>query len=96
MKHLERTPASLRPPDPAAILQNLPWLSGLDREVVDTILTYAEFLQLEQSDSLLEEGVRSQGIYVIVSGLVKVCVSLWRRVGLHTSQYNRPSSAYDT
>ena len=95
MKHLERTPATLRPPDPAAILQNLPWLSGLDREVVDTILTYAEFLQLEQSDSLLEEGMQSRGIYVIVSGLVKVCMSLWRRVGLHTSRYKFHSSTGD-
>lgn len=74
MKHLERTPGSLRPPDPATILQNLPWLSGLDTEVVDAILTYAEFLQLEQTEFLLEEGTESKGIYVIVSGLVKVHV----------------------
>lgn len=75
MKNLERTPGSLRPPDPATILHNLPWLSGLDGEVVDTVLTYAEFIQLEQMDSLLEDGAESKGIYVIVSGLVKVCVS---------------------
>ena len=73
MKHLERTPGSLRPPDPATILHNLPWLLGVEAEVVDTILTYAEFIQLEQSDWLLKERVESQGIYVIVSGLVKVC-----------------------
>lgn len=72
MKHLERTPGSLRPPDPASILHNLPCFSGLDGEVVDTILTYAEFVQLEQTESLLEEGAESKGIYVIVSGLVKV------------------------
>lgn len=72
MKHLERTPGSLRPPDPATILHNLPWLSGLEGEVMDTVLRYAEFLQLEQSDWLLEEGADSRGIYVIVSGLVKV------------------------
>ena len=73
MKHLERTPGSLRPPDPATILHNLPWLSGLEGDVMDTVLRYAEFLQLEQSDWLLEEGAESRGIYVIVSGLVKVC-----------------------
>ena len=77
MKHLERTPGSLQPPDPATILHNLPWLSGLEGDVVDTILTYAEFIHLEQTDWLLEEGVESRGIYVIVSGLVKVCVSLF-------------------
>lgn len=74
MKHLERTPGSLRPPDPATILHNLPWLSGLDAKLVDTILTSAEFLQLEQMEALLEEGAQSKGIYVIVSGLVKVHV----------------------
>lgn len=78
MKHLERTPGSLRPPDPATILHNLPCFSGLDTEVVDTILTYAEFVQLEQTESLLEEGAESKGIYVIVSGLVKVCVCTQR------------------
>ena len=75
MKHLERTPGSLRPPDPANVLQNLPWLSGLDTELVDTILTYAEFIQLEQNDLLLAEGAESKDIYVIVSGLVKVTIS---------------------
>ena len=40
---------------------------------METILTYAEFIQMEQNDLLLEEGAESKGIYVIVSGLVKVC-----------------------
>ena len=74
MKHLERTPGSLRPPDPATILQNLPWLSGLGSEVLQALLPHAEFLQLEQGDWLLPQGAESRGIYVIVSGLVKVCV----------------------
>ena len=73
MKHLERTPGSLRPPDPATILQNLPWLSGLEQEVVDALLAHAQFLQFEAGDWLLSHGAESPGIYVIVSGLVKVC-----------------------
>ena len=73
MKHLERTPGSLRPPDPATILLNLPWLSGLGPDVVQALLPHAEFVQLEQGDWLLLQGAESRGIYVIVSGLVKVC-----------------------
>jgi sodium/hydrogen exchanger 10/11 len=76
MKHLERTPGSLRPPDPATILLNLPWLSGLGPDVVQALLPHAEFVQLEQGDWLLPQGAESRGIYVIVSGLVKLTMNM--------------------
>ena len=76
MKHLERTPGSLRPPDPATILLNLPWLSGLGPDVVNDLIPHANLLQLEQGDWLLPQGAESRGIYVIVSGLVKVCAHM--------------------
>ena len=72
MKYLERTPASLPPPNPNVILCNLPWLSGLSIEVRDTIHAHAELVQFEHDDVVIQQGDVSKGIYIIVSGLVKV------------------------
>ena len=72
MKRLESTPASLPPPDPIVILCNLAWLNGLSDEVLATIKSYASLVQFEHGDAMIEQGDTSKGIYIIVSGLVKV------------------------
>ena len=72
MKHLERTPASLPLPDPHVILCGLPWLSGLDDEILSTIQVNANLVQFEHEDVIIQSGEDSKGIYIIVSGLVKV------------------------
>ena len=72
MKRLERTPSSLPLPDPNAILCNLSWLSGFNTEVLDTIHSYAKLMQFEHGDVMIHQGDSARGIYIIVSGLVKV------------------------
>ena len=72
MKHLERTPASLPLPDPNVILCGLPWLSGLDDEILSTIQVNANLVQFEHEDIIIQSYEDSKGIYIIVSGLVKV------------------------
>ena len=72
MKRLARTPASLPPPDPKVILCSLPWLSGLEGEVLDAIMSYAQLVQFEHGDLIISQGEEAKGIYIIVSGLVKV------------------------
>ena len=72
MKRLERTPSSLPLPDPNAVLCNLSWLSGLSTEVLDTIHSYAKLMQFEHRDVMIHQGDSARGIYIIVSGLVKV------------------------
>lgn len=72
MKRLERTPASLPPPDPNVILCNLPWLSHLDQEALNTVQTHALLMQFEHGDIIIQQGEEATGIYIIVSGLVKV------------------------
>ena len=72
MKRLERTPSSLPLPNPNAILCNLSWLSGLGPEVLDTIHSYAKLMQFEHGDVMIQQGDSARGIYIIVSGLVKV------------------------
>ena len=72
MKRLERTPASLPPPDPNAILRNLPWLNGLEEEIHAAIHSQAVLMLYEQGDVIIQQGDDAHGIYIIVSGLVKV------------------------
>ena len=76
MKHLERTPASLPLPDPNVILCGLPWLSGLDAKILSTIQVNANLVQFEHDDVIIQSEEDSKGIYIIVSGLVKVRVEL--------------------
>ena len=72
MKHLERTPASLPLPDPNVILCSLPWLSGLDSRILAEIQVHANLVPFEHEDVIIQKGEGSNGIYIIVSGLVKV------------------------
>ncbi len=72
MKRLERTPASLPPPDPDTILCNLPWMANLGSEALCTVQTHAQLVQFEHGDVMIRQGDQALGIYIIVSGLVKV------------------------
>ena len=72
MKRLNSTPASLPLPNPEEILRNLTWLDELDSEVVDDIVQCASLVQFERGDSIHKQDEMLEGIYIIVSGLVKV------------------------
>ena len=74
MKRLENNPASLPAPDPSYIFCHLPWLDGLDNNVVSLVRQFADITQFDTGDYLMKEGDQSEGIYIIVSGLVKVLV----------------------
>lgn len=77
MKRLNSTPASLPLPNPEEILRNLTWLDGLESEVVDDIVSCASLVHFECGDSIHQQDEMLEGIYIIVSGLVKVSVSLY-------------------
>lgn len=73
MKRLQRYPVSQTPPDPYSILYNHPWLSGLKDEVLNLLQECAELCERRQEDVLLQFGEPATGLFIIVSGLVKVC-----------------------
>jgi CRP-like cAMP-binding protein len=77
MKQLQRSPVTLSPPDPNSILYNHPWLSGLDISVLKALQKYANLSARRQGDALLQYGEVPEGIFIIVSGLVKVCMSFY-------------------
>lgn len=72
MKRLNSTPASLPLPKPEEILRSLTWLDGLGSEVIDDIVQCASLVQFECGDFIHKEDEALEGIYIIVSGLVKV------------------------
>ena len=74
MKRLERTPATLPMPDPNVILLSVPWLSGLDPQAIATIQSCAKLEHFEHKEVIIQCGEKPRGVYIIVSGLVKVSV----------------------
>ncbi len=75
MKRLERTPASLPLPDPKVILLGVSWLSGMDLEGESSVKSCAQLEYFLHKDIIVQCGERPKGLYIIVSGLVKV--SAW-------------------
>ena len=79
MKRVQRSPVTLSPPDPYSILQNHPWLSGLDNNVLRPFMECAELMEHQLGDVLLQYGEPPTGIFIIVAGLVKVYIVLLNR-----------------
>ena len=71
MKKLQRSPISLTPPDPKAILYNHPWLSGLESSIVKSLHKSADLKLKREGEVLLQYGEPPEGIFIIISGLVK-------------------------
>ncbi|XP_022089278.1 sodium/hydrogen exchanger 10-like [Acanthaster planci] len=71
MKQLMNAPASIPPPPPENLLKNVPWIEG-DKKLIDFIKARAELLHFDYGDVIVKEGDKPNGIYLIVSGLVKL------------------------
>ncbi len=63
---------ALTPPDPNATLHNHPWLSGLETKILKTVEDSAILENRQPGDVLLQYGERAKGMFIIVTGLVKV------------------------
>ena len=69
---LENTQASLLPPDAERIFSQIKWLNGIDQDVVAILRQQAITCQFDTGDCLVRIGEIPDGIYIIISGLVKV------------------------
>ena len=54
------------------LLQTMPYFSGIDAAKLDSFRPYFNELRLEKGVHLLSEGSRTDSLYFIVSGLIKV------------------------
>jgi len=72
MKRQLSAPASIQPQKPLELLRNVVWLEGMAPEAVDFISSAARIKLFEADDTITMQGEEVTGIYLIVSGMVKV------------------------
>lgn len=72
MKRQLSAPASISPQKPTELLRNVVWLEGMPSEAVDFITSAARIQMFEAGDTIARQGEDLKGIYLIVSGMVKV------------------------
>lgn len=72
IKNLENGKSSLLPPNPDYVFLNLPWLHGLDPTAINSLKDMAEMKQFDTGDFIMREGEQANGIYIVMSGLVRV------------------------
>lgn len=72
MKRLESHAATLDPPDPMNLLLGIQWLDNATDEEVQTIKSITELKSYELDDVIGCAGDSSDGIYLVVSGMVRI------------------------
>lgn len=88
MKRQLSAPAYIPPQTPESLLRNVVWLEGMDSQVIDSITDMAEMRVFDFGDTITKQGDEVDGIYLIVSGMVKV--------GISCSTANRQARRKDT
>lgn len=73
MKRQLSAPASISPQKPLELLRNVVWLEGMSPEAVNFITSAARIKLFEAGDTITKQGEDLTGVYLIVSGMVKVC-----------------------
>ena len=74
MKRQLSAPASISPQKPMELLRNVVWLEGMPSEAVDFITSAARIKLFDVGDTITRQGEEMTGIYLIVSGMVKVLI----------------------
>ena len=72
MKQQLHAPAYIPPKKPEDILRSLVWLQGLEEEAIAYVTSNAEMLSYDYGDVIVKQGEVCDGIYLIISGMVKV------------------------
>lgn len=72
MKRQLSAPSYIPPPSPEALLRCIVWLEGMDEEVINHISFLAEIKVFDIGDTIVRQGDETDGLYLIISGLVKV------------------------
>ncbi len=72
MKRQLNAPSYIAPKTPESLLRGLPWLRTMTEETVSYVIARTEMISYEFGDVMLKQGEQTDGIYLIVSGMVKV------------------------
>lgn len=80
MKRQLSAPASISPQKPMELLCNVVWLEGMSSDAVDFITSAARIKLFDAGDTITRQGEDVTGIYLIVSGMVKVRLQLYVQI----------------
>ena len=72
MKRQLNAPSLIPQKKPEMLFRNLVWLQDLEEDTVSYIMAQAELISYEYGETMIRQGEPSDGIYVIISGMVKV------------------------
>ena len=72
MKRQLQAPSYIKPKKPEDLLKNLVWLQNLEEDGLLYITSNIEMLSYDYGDVIVKQGELSDGIYVIISGMVKL------------------------
>ena len=72
MKRQLSAPSYISPPSPETVLRSIVWLEGMDVDIIDYIASLAEEKLFDSGDMIVKQGDQADGVYLIISGLVKV------------------------
>lgn len=75
MKRQLSAPSYIPPPSPEVLLRSVVWLEEMNEEVIDYIANIAEENIFDGGETVVRQGDKTDGMYLIISGLVKVCIS---------------------
>lgn len=73
MKKQLSAPSYIPPQTPETLLRSVVWLEGMDSEVIDAITNMAKIRVFDFGETISRQGDEVDGIYLIISGMVKVC-----------------------
>jgi len=72
MKRQLSAPASINPQKPMELLRNVVWLVAMPPDAVDFVTSCARIKMFDAGETITRQGEELTGIYLIVSGMVKV------------------------
>lgn len=75
MQKLMFHPPSVKLPDTVQLLQEIPWLQGLDDATFSKVLNLAQSKNYSVGGKLMEQGGAGDGMFIIARGTVKVTVN---------------------
>ncbi|XP_064635099.1 sperm-specific sodium:proton exchanger-like [Lineus longissimus] len=71
MKQIQNLPSCIPPPPPEKILNSISWIED-DQKVIEYMQLGARLMTFDYGDDIIKKGDVPNGIYIIISGMVKV------------------------
>ncbi|MEE4198910.1 MAG: cation:proton antiporter [Bacteroidales bacterium] len=75
MKKLVDRPPEIKPPEKAKLLQEIPWLKELDKNLFNKIVSLFQHRNYAVGEKIVKEHGHVDGLYVIARGTVKVTIN---------------------